>query len=246
MKKKLIVLITAVILTVATAVSYADMGIPTSPLYTVVTHVNGTHYFAFDSNGDRTEGMLYGGQTFYVWIDMDEDYYVGTTNPNATMEDPDDEGYFVSIPKYEVMNASDTVSPDMGTYLDDPVRTVSTESLTVRCGPGYGFNILTEVEEGTRLAYDCTFTTNTAWMYVKADGVSGWVCGDYLRTMPKNKVITQPAKTNTDKQDEAEAEEDTSESKRTSVIGLVFICIGSAIIAAAIAYYLLSRKAENR
>ena len=247
MKKKLIVLFTALILTVATAVSNADMGMPTSPLYTVVTHVNGTHFVHRNRDGSTSEGVLAGGQTFYVWMDYDENYYEGTTNPNADMADPDDEQYFVSIPKNEVMRSSDTVSPDSGTYLDEAVRAVATEPLGIRCGPGYGFNKLAEVETGTRLAYDCTFTTDTAWMYVKSGETSGWVNGNYLRTMPKNTVSTEPAATDTDKQDKPEEEEeDTAESKRTSIIGMVFICIGSAIIAAAIAYYILSRRTDRR
>ena len=100
-------------------------------------------------------------------------------------------------------------------------------------------------------------------MYVRADGLEGWVSGDYLRTK-KVGIDTQDnaneeALDNTadtqigdEVSDNGTAlkvdspETNAAEDKKKLVAGIILICLGSAILIAVLAIYLLSIKKNEK
>ncbi len=235
----------------AADVSYADMGLPDEPEYTVVTGIYGTNYFkGYDHYDSRkVDGTLYGGQTFYVWDDSYDDVYMGSTDPSF---EPGSTGDFIFIYKSETTSSSEYVSPEVGSETAETCYALSTEELNVMCGPGYGFERLEVLPEGTYLEYDRTYKTNTTWVYVTANGVSGWANGDYLRKTRKyEEEEEEPEASDIDTEDEygesdniTYVEQKPDKNKSRMIKGIVLICIGCAILIAALAAYLLSKKKD--
>ena len=147
--KKMISVLVILIISVACGITvYADMGVPEKAEYTVVTGINGVNYYS-DSDSAKagqSAGTLTGGQTFYVWLDMDDGFLRGTTDPKATSEQFE---HFVYIRKSDVVDSSYAVAPETGKATDGTRYARTTGKLNVRCGPGTGFKLLKTSSDGT-------------------------------------------------------------------------------------------------
>lgn len=245
MRKKALILACAMFLSLASVPAYADHGMPSEPLYTVALNIYGADYYSDYTNveNNSASGKLPGGTAFYVWSDYYEDGRLwGTTNANAGTEQSDT---FVYIYRSDVVSDTEPVSPEVGQKEAASVHAVTDDELNLRCGPGTGFKSLKVLDKGTEVTYDYTFTTDTKWMYVQAAGVSGWVCGDYLKTVESTESGSEPSVQNTVA---PPVDTDTAEpvqDKRGIVAGIVLICIGVAVlIAAFVLYYLRKKKKE--
>lgn len=238
----------------------ADMGIPSQSDFTVVTDINGVPYYA--DNGavasDQPSGYLDGGTAFYVYFDYgNEGLYYGTTE---TPKDPKNFDKFIYIHSYDTVSPGENIPPEVGEKSDEEINAKTTDPLNLRVGPGTGFKVIKTLEKGQKVSYNTTFVTDGEWAYVKAGNDQGWVFTEYLKEIEKK----EPAK---DEDKEKEAEEETAEpqaadeqndpaltqeaekepvkSKTTLIAGIICVCVGAALLIAALAYYLL-RKRENR
>ena len=251
MKKKILIITSALLLALTCVPVYADHGMPIEPSYTAAISIYGADYYREyqDYENGNVSGRLDGGTRFYVWEDYNNGWILGTENANASSDDYES---FVYISPNDLVNESTTISPDVGEKEASPVKAITTDELNVRSGPGIGFKVLKILKKDTELTYDYTFNTYTKWMYVQADGTQGWVSGDYLRTITAPDVSAETNNTQTSepavtKQEPAATEQETQSTaaadKRTAVAGIILICVGVAVlIAAFVLYYLRQNK----
>ena len=243
MKKQAIVLVFALFFTLACIPVHADHGMPEAPVYTVAISIYGADWYSEYSamESGSSSGRLTGGAAFYVWQEYDLGYW-GTTDTNAGREQADT---FIFILKSDAVSDTEPVSPDAGQREAATVQAITDDELNMRCGPGTGFKVVKVIGKGTEVTYDYTFTTDTRWMYVQADGTSGWVCGDYLETVDAPAVTdsgtgSQPYG-DTAKSDDT-GRQNTVNGKKELVAGIILICIGAAILIAAFVVYYLRKK----
>ena len=262
MKRPVYVIILSALLLAGGIPAYADMGIPDEPRYTVAIDIYGAdYYYDWDSmDYGSPDGSYAGGQKFYVWAEYGEGRIQGTTNPKASSDDFDSMPYIYSS---DTMRESERVSPDVGDRTEDTVYAATTDKLNLRTGPGTGFKVLKVLDNGANVEYDYTFRTDTVWMYVRADGLEGWVSGDYLRTKKvgtntednaneeaiDNTADTQIGDEASDNETALKVESpetNAAEDKKKLVAGIILICLGSAILIAVLAIYLLSIKKNEK
>ena len=256
MRQFISAIIIAMLLVMTGAPAYADMGLPSSPKYTVVTNIYGTPYYSdySDCESGYSAGEFAGGKTFYVWMEYDNGYLEGATDPSV---DASHTELFVYIRKGDVMYESDTVSPDVGKRMDETIHASTTEKLNLRCGPGTGFKVLKVLKKGAEVNYDYTFDTDTTWAYVNANGAEGWVSRDFLQRIVETQredieedseeEKESPNNVEQEKGDSSEGESnaDSVDAKRRKVIGIILICIGASILIATLAVYILRKRQRD-
>ena len=244
--KKLMPLLFIIMLLTSSSLVYADMGMPESPQYTVVINIYGcSYYYEYeDYESDLPDGALDGGQAFYVWLEYSNGGLWGTTDPSAG---PDDSNTFIIISSAETTDGSEFVSYDVGEPTGDTVYALCTDKLNVRSGPGTGFRVIKTLEKETLVTYEYTFNAYGTWMYVSADGVEGWVSGDYLRRTEKPSV--QPPEGGGGDEGGTGTTgtgfnpvQGVAGLKRSSVIGIVLICVGAAILISTVVILVLNKK----
>ena len=257
MKKLAMILTTVMLLAVSGIPAFADMGAPENPEFTVTIGIYGTDYYSDydDYENGRVGGKIPGGSKFYVWESLDSGAYYGTVNGKASYNS---DGSFVFIKSSDIISGSERIPPEVGEKTENTVSAETTDDLNLRCGPGVGFKSLKVLDKGTKVEYDYTFETDTTWMYVDTGSLEGWVCGDYLKTTGISDTTTTQEET-TDKEDVTENGSDQSEAgqneaeattepakageiSKTFVAGIILVCVGAAILIAALAFYLLNNR----
>lgn len=259
MKNCLHILAILLVFAMSGVYTYADVGVPESPKYTVVIGIYGAPYYSdWDSCSEGTaEGTLTGGLPFYVWTDFGDGVLAGTTNAKASGAQYDS---FVYISSDSTLGVNTTIDPDVGERTPETVMASTTDELNLRSGPGTGFKVIKVLSKGTEVNYDYTFRTDTTWMYVNAGGYHGWVSGDYLRTIniklesgaedkandygDSGSNISDGGSTGELIENGGNRVPDTAndEAHRKIVAGVILICLGFAVLIAVLAIYILRNR----
>jgi uncharacterized protein YgiM (DUF1202 family) len=122
----------------------------------------------------------------------------------------------------------------------------------MRCGPGVGFKVLEVVPKNTYVEYDRIFEADGSWMYVTANGKSGWVNGRYLKAavIDNHDDAEEEIEVSDDSTEKQESQNNTtvvvSKTRKDKLVGMILICIGIAILVSALAFYLLTKNSEKR
>jgi len=248
MKRKIAVIMMSLILAAGSAViASADIGVLESPAFTVVTGVYGVSYYEEYDEYYKADGTLPGGITFYVWHDFDGVLW-GTTDPKVGGEDSEK---FVYVMGSDTLSESTVIPPDEGTDLGQTETKVTSEELNVRTGPGTGFKSLKMLPQGAEVRYDHTLNNGLTWAYVTDGDVSGWACADYLRTPDPGPDTTAAGSSGSSEAVSSDSSDGSDSGSSDSfegsrVAGIILICVGSAILIAIIAAYVLKRRPSGR
>lgn len=253
-------LLSMVLILSCSLVATADMGMPSTLLYTVAIKIEGAEYYDgyTDFDDGIVGGRIDGGQPFYVWSEYSfEDGrkgLYGTTDPNMDpSKTPDADDYFVVIAPGDTCDPGTNIAPEFGNTEDETTTATTTDNLNLRCGPGTGFSVVLVLDKGTDIDYNCTIDTDTSWAYTNYNGKAGWVSRDYLKTKSKKKIEAtkqkeEPAEADDEdksKDEDKDEDDDSKKSGKEKVIGIVLISLGAAIIVAVIAAYLLKKNGRG-
>ena len=229
---------------------YADMGIPTTAEFTVAIRLDGCNAYedTSDLNSNMPSKYLDGGVAFYVY----NDFFFNDTATTETAKDPQHIENFVYVRPEDTLSSGTEIEQESGEDTGYTVEADTTDELNMRTGPGIGFKVKKTLKKGTGVTYTHTFQGDGEWAYVSAGSDYGWVSAKYLDTKNKTERDAEPS-TNVENQDtddekdmgEMEMLEDDkadTSSRKYLVAGIICICVGAAILIAAIAYSQLKKR----
>lgn len=261
MKKAAAVFVLIAVMLMSAAVVNADIGIPAEPLYDVVTDIGGIDcYKAYeDAENDTPTGEVDGGLAFHVFSEgSPEGYYWGSADPAAG---PNNTDSFVYIKQIDTVSKDENIPPEVGEDTGEETEATTTDDLNMRTGPGTGFKVVEVLKKNTSLTYryifrnDSAGNDNSEWAYVSLNGKAGWVSVKYLKEKSKKEVKKEDSES-AETADAPEASAEESEQSAVSgeaapasdrkilVVGIICICIGAALLIAAVAYFLIKNRRD--
>lgn len=245
MKRIIAAMMTMAALLLGGLTAYADIGIPEGTRQQAVIKPGGADYYLnVDGDNPESAGRLDGGTAFYYVMGSSVNgYHYGTTDVNAA---DGEAGKFMYVSTEDITYPTEEVFGEIGDRTNH-TQAVTTDELNLRTGPGTGYEVKEVLPKDTKVEYDYTFKTDTTWMYVSVNDMSGWVSGDYLKTVSVETVEETTTSEETTTVEKSDEKTDASPSAiGRGIFPLIAICIiASAVVASLVTYLLLKNKSKE-